>query len=537
MNEKRNNKAGHKPVSIDGFVSGGAQLGVRGHQSYQPNKGKPSPTLDAFIRRTDGFYPQRATPYGIAGSAESLETEALLNEPILLDDEPAGKSRHLKHKRLRLRRLMKRSSATIGGLAIIIGAYFAVQFYITQNNLFRGGGRAPALAKDVDISQLAGEGDGRINVLILGIGSEGTLTDTVMLASVDPVNHKAALLSIPRDLWVKIPGNGSQKLNAAFTYGKQTIKSKGKKEKTEAGLKLLDKTLSPILGVPIHYHTVVDFKAFKQTVDAVGGVTFYVPETLYDPTIAWENRGNSVIAPKGTQTFNGARALLYAKSRETSSDFARGERQRRVLVALKDKIFSIGTFSNPVKVSQLLTSLGDNVYTDFSLNDTMRLYEIMGEIPSNKITSLDLVKPPNDFVTTGNINGLSVVRSKAGISDYSQIQNYIRNALRDGFLEKENSTIAVYNATDINGLAAKKANELKSFGYNIATVANAPASSNPLTTIIVDFSKGNDKYTKNYLERRFGVKAQSRMPANSGLTPPEGTNFVIILGKDASTTR
>ncbi len=147
------------------------------------------------------------------------------------------------------------------------------------------------------------------------------------------------------------------------------------------------------------------------------------------------------------------------------------------------------------------------------------------------------MKPPHDFVTTGNINGLSVVRPKAGLSDYSQIQNYVRNALRDGFLEKENSKIAVYNATDINGLAAKKANELKSFGYNITTVANAPESSNPSTTILVDFSNGKDKYTRNYLEKRFGVKAQGKLPANSGLTPPEGTNFVIILGKDASTTR
>lgn len=539
MNEKRNYKRPkHTPASIDGFVSGGVQLGGPVHRAYQPNKARPAPTLDSFIRRSDGFYPQRPASGSLGGSAEKVEVDALLNEPILLDEEPQKKrSRHAGHKVGRLRKIAKRGSLALGVLLVVAGAYFAIQFYMTQNNLFQGGGKAPALAKDVDVTHLAGEGDGRINILALGIGSEGTLTDTIMLISIDPINHKAALLSIPRDLWVKIPGDGSQKINAAFAYGKQSVKTKDNKQKVEAGLNLLDETISPIIGVPIHYHAVINFNAFKQAVDAVGGVSFYVPETLYDPTIAWENRGNAVIAPKGMQSFNGARALLYAKSRETSSDFARGERQRQVLVALKDKIFSLGTFSNPVKVSQLLSSLGDNVYTDFSLNDTMRLYEIMGQIPSDKIISLDLVKPPHDFLTTGNVNGLSVVRPKAGLNQYSDIQNYVRNALRDGFLEKENSKIAVYNATDVTGLATKKANELKSFGYNVSTVANTPAVTNPDKTTIIDLSKGTSKYTKHYLETRFGIKSVTAVPASAGITPPQGTNFVIILGKDAANSR
>lgn len=540
MNEKRNFKASRRPASIDGFISGGAQLGVRGHQSYQPNKNRPTPTLDSFIRRDDGFYPQRASPAAIGTLAENIEAEALFNEPIVLEEGPVKKHRFAS-SRPRLRAVIKRGSVTVGAFLILAGAFFAVQFYLAQNNLFRGGGKAPALARDVDASQLAGEGDGRINILMLGIGgaghSGGNLTDSILLASIDPINHKAALLSIPRDLWVRIPGDGSQKINAAFAYGKESSKSKDNKRKVEDGLKLLNKTLSPVIGVPIHYHTVIDFQAFKQAVDAVGGVSFYVPQTLYDPTIAWENRGNPVIAPKGMQKFNGNRALLYAKSRETSSDFARGERQRQVLVALKDKIFSAGTFSNPVKVSQLVSSLGDNIYTDFSLNDMMRLYEIMGEIPSSKIVSLDLVKPPHNHLTTANVNGLSVVRPKAGLHDYSDVQNYVRNALRDGFLEKENSKIAIYNATDINGLAATKAKELKSYGYNVTTVANAPAATNPSKTLVVDYSRGKDKYTRHYLETRFKVKAVRSIPENVGVQPPEGTTFAIILGKDASTAR
>jgi hypothetical protein len=279
---------------------------------------------------------------------------------------------------------------------------------------------------------------------------------------------------------------------------------------------------------------VVDFAAFKQTVDAVGGVTVNVPETLYDPTIAWENHGNSYIAMKGPQTFNGAKALLYARSRETSSDFARGQRQRLLMVAIKDKTFTLGTFSNPVKVSHLLSSLGNNVYTDFTLDDMTALYKIMQKIPSNKITSLDLVTAPHDYLTTGNMNGLSIVRPKDGLFDYDAIQNYVRNALKDSYIAKENSNIAIYNATTVVGMAGKQSTYLKSYGYNVVTVGNTPTPTNPPKTQIIDLTKGADKYTKHYLEGRYGVASTTNLPASLGVTPPTGTNFVIIVGEDVA---
>src|SRR5207302_4958820 len=114
------------------------------------------------------------------------------------------------------RRRAKRTFMLFGSLVIIIASYFAVKLYLTEKHLFRGGGEAPALASNIDINQLKGEGDGRINILLLGIGGPGhdgpDLTDTMLLMSIDPVNKNAALLSIPRDLWVSIPGNGSQKI-------------------------------------------------------------------------------------------------------------------------------------------------------------------------------------------------------------------------------------------------------------------------------------------------------------------------------------
>ena len=537
MKNQKKFKGPHKAASLDGFVSDGRQLGVNTSRSFQPSSGATGPSLGGYNDRTDGFHPIRQAPRELSTTPEDSETSALLNEPIVLDDYGSKPKKKLR-KHPRARRRTKRILLGLTALIIIGVGYFGLKLYITERHLFRGGGKAPALAENVNIDQLKGEGDGRINVLLLGIGGPGhdgaDLTDTILLMSIDPINKNAALLSIPRDLWVKIPNNGYQKINAAYPDGKAGTRSKSEKDKISAGLDSLDKTLEPVIGIPIHYHAIVDFAAFKQGVDSVGGVTFNVPETLYDPTIAWENHYNPYIAKKGVQTMHGQQALLYARSRETSSDFARGQRQRQLLLALKDKIFSLGTLSNPVKISSLMDSFGNNVYTDFSSNDIVRLQQIGSKIPSSSVGSLDLTTPPHNLVTTGNMNGLSIVEPRAGLTDFSAIQSYIRNALKDSFIAKENSQIAIYNSTTIAGLAAASSNKLKSYGYNVTVVDNTPTATNPAVTTIVDFSNGKDKYTRHYLEQRFKVTSVSSLKSSYGVTPPTGTTFVIILGRDAA---
>ncbi len=540
MDNFKRRPAGHhvQRQSLDGFVSansfkGQGSIGFR--DPRQPVSQADTRPLDD-LRRPEGYHPAPQT---------AITTEAVALPPPLLNTGPRSRSRLRGHRKRRLstglpkqrswKKIVKRSFLGVGATMLVIGLYFGVKIYLIEKNIFKGGGSAPALAQNIDISQLKGEGDGRVNILLLGIGGPGhdgaDLTDTILLASIDPVNNQASLLSIPRDFWVSIPGDGAQKINAAYTYGKQGSSAKDETGKIKSGLELLDKTLEPILGVPIHYHAVIDFAAFKQAIDAVGGVTFDVPEQLYDPTIAWENGNKAVIAPKGVQTFNGARALLYARSRETSTDFARGERQRQLIVALKDKVLSLGTFSNPLKVSQLLDSFGNNVYTDFNSADIPRLYQIGQQIPSSSIISLDLVTPPHALLTTTGINGLSVVVPKAGVGDYDAIKDYVRNALKDGFIYKENAAITILNGTDTVGLASLKAKELKSYGYNVTVVADAPTTAYT-KTLFIDLHN-TKKYTRNYLEKRLKVTASSTLPA--GINAPEA-DFVIILGSDALTT-
>lgn len=467
----------------------------------------------------------------------------MLDEPIVLElIESRKRKTRFWQRHSKLKKGLKRTALASMILVLAGGTYFGYKLYHTQKKVLAGGGKAAAVCTDdVDVSQLKNEGDSRINVLLLGIGGPGhdgaNLTDTILLASIDPINDKAVLLSVPRDLWVRVPGGGSHKINAAYANAVEQSKAKTQAGQQSDGITQLDKTLQPVLdGVKIHYHVLLDFSAFKQMVDALGGVTVNVPETLYDPTIAWENKRNPYIARKGQQTFNGQRALLYVRSRETSSDFARGERQRLIIAAVKQKAFSVGTFSNPFKVSSLLDSLGQNVYTDFSSSDIKCMYKQMATIASSSMQSLDMVEPPNNFLTTANIRGLSVVQPRAGLYDYSDIHNFLRSSLKDGLIVKENAPIAIYNATSTSGLASSKAKQLKNYGYNIAAVENAPNATDPASTLIVDLSNDTGKYTAHYLKNRFGASVVKKLPSEFGITPPPGAKFVIILGNDTSSS-
>ncbi len=550
MREHKNNKNPRKThSSVDGIISDGRSIGVPTHKSYSPNRGPSTPSLGSSANASDGFHPSRQSGYSLGGSPEDEETTALMDEPIMLDDidEDNKPRRRLHKKKSKSRKFFKKTFYALLILILAAGAYFGYKFYTTQHDLLAGGGKAPAVCNaNVRASELKGEGDGRVNILILGNGgpehTDGPdLTDTIIVASIDTINNKAALLSIPRDLWVKIPDVGSKKINEAYYWGKQESDSKNTLDKSKDGIANVDKTLEDVIGVPIHYHILVDFAAFRSTVDAVGGLDINVPADLAVSDRLWdEHTGKNYYlnVKPGLQHFDGQKALFFARSRYTSSggDFDRSARQRLVIVSLKDKAKSVSTLSNPIKVSNLLDSLGSNVYTDFDSASLKCIYKKINQIPSSQIKSLDLVTPPNDFIAGDNIAGKSVQVPKAGLYDYNDIQAYVRNALRDSFIAKENSSIAVYNATSTTGLAAKKAADLKSYGYNITTVDNATVT-NPSKTIIVDLTKGTAKYTRHYLEDRFGVTAQNTIPADLTITPPTGTNFVIILGQDAAINR
>lgn len=472
---------------------------------------------------------------------QSVPDKAVLARQLPIDMElPAedvSQARRRKH-RLKVRRVAARSLATALVLVLTLGGVLFSQSYFKLSNVFKGGaGTAAALQENVKPELLKGEGRGRVNILLLGRGGGNheapDLTDTIMVASVDPVNKTTTLLSLPRDLWVNVPGEGVMKINAAWQSGQESYiggsRAKANNPKAiQAGFKTLDETIKEVLGLEIDYHVLVNFQAFKQAIDTVNGVTVNVPADLVDPTMAWENANNPVLAKAGLQTFDGYRALMYARSRETSSDFARGERQRALLLALKTKVVSLGTLSNPLKISKLVNAFGNNVQTDLSVSNANRLYGLMKGVKDSQVSSIGLADEINPLVTTGNVAGQSVVLPKAGLYKYAEIQQFLRGQLKDPYIMREKAKILILNGTNIEGLAGTKAEELKTYGYNVVATANAPSNGWTRTTL-VDLTR-KKKYTRNYLEQRFGQYAAGSLGDTSIAT--QGADFVIILGSD-----
>jgi LCP family protein required for cell wall assembly len=435
-----------------------------------------------------------------------------------------------------------RSAMVFGALLLLGGGYLGIKALSKVNKVFRGGGAAAALQANVKPELLKGEGEGRINVLLLGRGGGNhdgpDLTDTILVASIDPINKTASLVSIPRDLWVTTNGS-STKINAVFANAKYRALNNNPKDKAgsdTAGAKALEGVITDVLGIPLHYYGIVDFEAFKQSVDTVGGVDITVPEELAVSEHLWdETTGKNYYlnVPAGLQHFDGQRALFFTRSRHTSArgDFDRAERQRLFIQALSSKVLSSSTFTNPVKISQLMDNFGDHIATDFSLNNAVRLMQLAKGIKTSNIKSIGLADPPNNYLTTGMIGSASVVLPRDGVGDYAAIQSYIRNTLRDPYLAKENAGVTLLNGTGTAGLATAKSDQLKSYGYNVLGIGDAPTQAYP-TTVIVDMTAGKKPYTKNYLQKRFGVKATTKLP---DATIQAGTaDFVIILGQDAT---
>lgn len=435
----------------------------------------------------------------------------------------------------------------VGMLAAIflVSGFVTWRGYAAANRVLAGSTTVAALAsKKVSPSALENEGDGRVNIALLGIGgaghSGGDLTDTIIIMSIDPVNRTATMVSVPRDLWIKMPNDyyGTyQKINAAYSAGKNSFaKSAGAKNNEtaaiNAGFETFDTAISQVLGIRVDYHVLINFKAFKEAVDSVGGVTVNVASNLIDPTMAWENGNNSVLAAAGEQHMDGKQALLYARSRHTSSDFARSERQRQLILAVKEKLLTFGTLSDPTKLDSLMKAFGDNVHTDVSTTAALRLYSIVKNISDSTITSLDLASNAHRLVTTDHVGTISVVRPTLGYNTYSGIQAYVRPYMRDGYLVKESAPLAVIAPTQTR--ADELTQTLTRLGY--ATMAGTVISSESHSSVnlagdvtLIDLSGSTAPYTRHYLEKRYQVSATTKVPA--GLHVPSGAKFVILLAK------
>lgn len=440
---------------------------------------------------------------------------------------PEGRPPVARHPRRRKALLIMACVVALGfGAAVPVA--IASRKAVTKNT----SGGAPALKKEaVDPTTLKGEGDGRINILLLGIGGAGhdggNLSDTIMVASIDPRTKDVAMISIPRDMYVKIGDYGSSKINAAYAYGEMYDYEGG-------GLALAKSTVSKVLNVPIHYGIRVDFAAFRQAVDSVGGVDVNVPKALYDPLYPLGETGKYMVVnvPAGQQHFNGEQALQYTRSRETTSDFDRAARQQQVILALKEKATGLKTLSNPAAMLGLVTAAGTHVQTDFQPNELTKLASIVKDIDTTKVSS-KVLDTTNYLDQTTDQRGY-IEYPKLGLYNYSDIQDFVHGLFADSYLKQENAAVLVQNGTPKNGVALQVFKLLKGYGYNLMPAATADRS-DYATTQIIDYSNGTKPYTIKYLEKRFATKAVKQAKTATTVDPATGQpaaqpDVTVILG-------
>ena len=386
---------------------------------------------------------------------------------------------------------------------------------------------------DEDV-KLKGEGDGRINILLLGYGDgnhDGEfLTDTIQIVSIDPEEKTVAMLSIPRDLYVEIKAPWFKgKINTLYKT-KENSKLAGKID--DCNPKLVKETVGEILDLPIHYYVSVNFSGFKKAIDAVGGIDVNVERAFTDYQYPAAN-GVSYMSPQtfkaGLQHMDGEKALIYTRSRHGNnsegSDFARSARQQKVIQAFKEKLSGRGILNNPTKLISLINIIGSNVKTDFTVAEMKALATLIKDINTSNILSKVLENGADGVVETTNINGTSYVKPKAGINEWKDIRKIAHEIFTDPFLKREAANIEIVNASKSTTVGDELSLTLKSYGYNIVKVSNS--KNVQAKTEIDDFSNGSKKYTLEFLSKRLAADVVTKTkPAGSTL------DLQIIIGEN-----
>lgn len=410
------------------------------------------------------------------------------------------------------------------GLWVGSGAISAVGKIITKNQ----GDASPFLSflGNIQPNQLKGEGDGRINILLLGIGGAnhpgGQLADTTMVVSIDPKNAQIAMLSIPRDLYVPIPGFGNGKINSAHSTGEQN------KDKTGGGPELMKKTVANILDLSIHYYIRADFTGFIKLIDALGGVQVDVEKTISDPFYPDENMEgyNPFYIGSGIHQLDGATALKYARSRETTSDFDRARRQQQILTAVKEKALSAGILTNPKKITDILKILGDHIRTDMQTKEMEQLMTILKNCDTSKIVNKVLDNSSSGLLSnpTTDMGGYYLI-PKAGINNFSEIQRLAHEIFSDPYLKEESAKIEILNASKYPGVAKELSATLNSYGYNVVRIADSDQPKDE--SVIYDYSSGKKAFTLQFLSNRLMAKVISQPKKSSS-----DIDISIVIGNN-----
>jgi len=400
-----------------------------------------------------------------------------------------------------------------------------------------GGGDSPAATPQpgstpvptVDVQTWAGTD--RVTILVLGIdrraGEEerGYLTDTMLLVTLDPVARTAAMLSIPRDLWVEIPGFGEDTINTANRSGDWYDYPGG-------GPALAVKTVQHNLGVTINYYVRLDFTAFETFIDAIGGVDVFNEAEIDDPTYPNGSYGfEPFYLPAGPHHLNGHDALRYARTRHGGSDIDRAERQQQVAMAVREQVLSLNMLPTLIaSAPRLFQTLNESIWTDLSLDQIVSLALIAQDVPRENIrTAVIGYEYVQEGVTADGKQVLIPLRDKIRelrdeLFTSSSVLQPADPADEPALIAAEAARLQVLNGAGVEGLACDTEAWLVTQGLTALDCDTADRS-DYVSTVIVDYT--GKPYTVNWLKRMFGVST-----IISSADPASAYDVKVILGRD-----
>ena len=372
------------------------------------------------------------------------------------------------------------------------------------------------------------DGVSRVNVLVMGLdyrdwaSGDTPHSDTMILLTLDPLNKTAGIISIPRDLWVSVPGFGYNKINTAYYLGEVWNLPGG-------GAGLAVQTVEEFLGIPIDFYAQIDFQAFVDFIDHIEGVRLTFDEPIILDRLG---PGNTETIGPGTITLPGDYALAYVRQRKTDGgDFDRAARQQNLIMAVRDRILEFDMLPNLIaNAPAIYNDLAAGINTNMSLNQVIQLAWSAIDVERDKITHLVI---SNEYITLG--------KSPGGLDILIPVPDKIR-LLRDEVFNtgaalgpvaegdllsrvvQENARVSIRNGSYMGGLAASTADWLREQGVNVIEETNAD-----YTVYTQIYINGATPYAAQYLAEIMHVNTASvyfNYMANSEM------DVVVILGDD-----
>jgi LCP family protein required for cell wall assembly len=348
----------------------------------------------------------------------------------------------------------------------------------------------------------------------------------MILLTVDPLARTAGILSIPRDLWVNIPGGFDyDRINTAYRLGETYKYPEG------GGPGLAMATVEELLGVPIDYYAQIDFGAFIRFIDEIEGIKVDIQEKMKVDPLGDDNV--KTLRP-GVQTLDGELALAYARTRKTEGgDFDRAQRQQEVILAIRDRILSADILPTLItKAPILYQELSAGVNTNLNLEQVIKLAWLAQQVPEENIQK-GVIGPPDQVL---------LVKSPQGDDVLKPIADKIRDLRNTIFFEQgpaspvvdmqpaeviqaEAAKLRVLNGTATAGLAARTSDYLTSLGYNVVETGNAEQ----LYTNTTLFDYTGKPYTLKYLSELMNVSSNQ---IYGRYDPTSPVDVVVILGND-----